>query len=99
MAAANYSEQDVQTLLAMYADMQNDGIPAIAEKLGKPVRSIRSKLVRLGVYEAPDKVSNKTEGPSKKELLRDLEAVGFDTNGFEGATKPALHRLLGLVKN
>jgi hypothetical protein len=44
-------------------------------------------------------VSNNTEGPSKKELLREIEAKGFDTAGFEGATKIALSRLLGLVAN
>jgi hypothetical protein len=34
-------------------------------------------------------------GPSKKELLNDLEnIVGFDVTGFSGATKPAIQELI-----
>jgi hypothetical protein len=97
---ANYTPEMLDRMIAMYEDLGNDGIPEIAETLGKTVRSIRSKLVREGVYVAsPKGASNKTEGPSKKELLREIEAKGFDTAGFEGATKIALSRLLGLVAN
>lgn len=97
---ANYTPEMLDRMVAMYEDLGNDGIPEIAETLGKTVRSIRSKLVREGVYVAsPKGASNKTEGPSKKELLREIEAKGFDTTGFEGATKIALSRLLGLVAN
>ena len=97
---ANYTPEMMDRMVAMYEDLGNDGIPEIAETLGKTVRSIRSKLVREGVYVAsPKGASTKTEGPSKKELLREIEAKGFDTTGFEGATKIALSRLLGLVAN
>jgi hypothetical protein len=97
---ANYTPEMLNRMIEMYEELGNDGIPDIAEALGKPVRSVRSKLVREGVYvAAPKGVSNKTEGPSKKELLREIEAKGFDTTGFEGATKIALSRLLGLVAN
>lgn len=97
---ANYTQEMLDRMLTMYADLGNEGIPEIAETLNKTVRSIRSKLVREGVYVAtPKSASNKTEGPSKKELLRELESKGFDTTGFEGATKIALSRLLGLVAN
>lgn len=97
---ANYTPEMLERMVAMYQELGNDGIEEIAETLGKTVRSIRSKLVREGVYvAAPKGASNKTEGPSKKELLRDIEAKGFDTTGFEGATKIALSRLLGLVAN
>lgn len=97
---ANYTPEMLDRMIAMYEDLGNDGITEIAETLGKTVRSIRSKLVREGVYVAsPKGASNKTEGPSKKELLRELEAKGFDVTGFEGATKIALSRLLGLVAN
>jgi hypothetical protein len=97
---ANYTQDMVNRMLVMYEDLGNDGIPEIAAALNKTERSIRSKLVREGVYKAsPKGASNKTEGPSKKELLREIEAKGFDTTGFEGATKIALSRLLGLVVN
>lgn len=97
---ANYTPEMLDRMIAMYEDLGNDGIPEIAETLNKTVRSVRSKLVREGVYVAsPKGASNKTEGPSKKELLREIEAKGFDATGFEGATKVALSRLLGLVAN
>ena len=75
-------------------------VEEIAETIGKSVRSVRSKLVREGVYVAKEKVATrKVEGPTKKEILRDLDAIGFDSKGFEGATKDALTRLLGMVAN
>ena len=75
-------------------------VDQIADTVGKTVRSVRSKLVREGVYVAKEKVATrKVEGPTKKEILRDLDATGFDTKGFEGATKEALTRLLGMVAN
>ena len=75
-------------------------VEEIAETIGKSVRSVRSKLVREGVYVAKEKVATrKVEGPTKKELLIDIDATGFDTKGFEGATKEALTRLLGVIAN
>ena len=75
-------------------------VEEIAETIGKSVRSVRSKLVREGVYVAKEKpATRKVEGPTKKELLIDIDATGFDTKGFEGATKEALTRLLGVIAN
>jgi hypothetical protein len=93
----NYDEDTTAQLLQLYEEHGTEGLSVIAEILGKPVRSIRSKLVREGVYQPQTKNNKKTDGPSKKELLRDIEAKGFDVNGFESATKPALERLLNLV--
>ena len=39
----------------------------------------------------------KVQGPTKKELLRDLESTGFEVAGFEGATKEAITRLIAMV--
>lgn len=97
---SNYTPEMVDQLISLYEKLGNEGLEQIAKTLDKPVRSIRSKLVREGVYvPSPKNASNKLNGPSKKELLRDLEALGFEIEGFEGATKVALARLLGLVKN
>ena len=75
-------------------------VAEIADSIGKSVRSVRSKLVREGVYVAKPKVAaRKVEGPSKKEILNQLESTGFEVKGFEGATKEALTRLLGVVTN
>lgn len=94
----NYTDEQVATATTMYQELGNEGLDQIADKIGKSVRSVRSKLVREGVYIAtPKKTAAKQEGPSKKEILRDIEAKGFDVAGFEGATKSALTRLLGVV--
>ena len=96
----NYTDEMVKTAVSMYEDLGNDGLDQIAGAIGKNVRSVRSKLVREGVYIAtPKKVAKKVDGPSKKELLRTIEGIGFDVAGFEGATKSALTRLHGIVAN
>ena len=93
MAQLNYTPEMTATIVEQY--QQGTDVTAIAESIGKSVRSVRSKLVREGVYVAKPKVSNpKATGPTKKMLLRDLEATGFDVSGFEGATKDAIVRLI-----
>ena len=96
--AANYTAEMVDSMIEMYKELGNDGLDEIAESLDKTVRSVRAKLVREGVYVAsPKKTAMKQDGPSKKEILRDIEAQGFDVTGFEGATKAALTRLISVV--
>ncbi len=96
----NYTDEMVDTAVSMYQELGNDGLDQIAETVGKSIRSVRSKLVREGIYIAtPKKVAVKQDGPSKKELLRSIESHDFDVKGFEGATKDALTRLLGVVTN
>ena len=98
--AANYTAEMVDSMIEMYNELGNDGLDQIAAELDKPVRSVRSKLVREGVYVAsPKKTAAKQDGPSKKEILREIEASGFDVTGFEGATKAALTRLISVVAN
>jgi hypothetical protein len=94
---ANYTDMQVGRMIEMYNELGNEGLEEIAAALSKSVRSVRSKLVREGVYVAAQKAPKvaKDSGPSKKELLNDLEAiVGFDVTGFTGATKPALQALI-----
>lgn len=96
----NYSAEMVDSMVAMYNELGNEGLDQIAAELDKTVRSVRSKLVREGVYVAsPKKAAAKQEGPSKKEILREIESNGFDVSGFEGATKAALSRLISVVAN
>jgi DNA polymerase I-like protein with 3'-5' exonuclease and polymerase domains len=93
---ANYTAE----LTAKIIDQYQNGtdVAEIAASIDKSVRSVRSKLVREGVYVAQPKVkSQKVQGPTKKELLRDLEGTGFDVSGFEGATKEAITRLIAMV--
>ena len=92
----NYTPEMTTQIVDAYSSGM--AITEIADRVGKSARSVRSKLVREGVYVAqPKKVTRKVEGPSKKEILRDLQGAGFDVKGFEGATKEALTRLLGMV--
>ena len=96
--AVNYTPEMVETAIQMYVELGNDGLDAIAERLGKNVRSVRSKLVREGVYVAPVKGAStaKNDGPTKKELLAELRGVTpFDFgDGLNGATKDAIKDLL-----
>lgn len=98
---ANYTDAQVEKLVSMYAELGNEGLDEIATALSKSVRSVRSKLVREGVYVAsakPAKVA-KDLGPSKKELLNELESiVGFDVTGLTGATKEAIAQVIALAQ-
>lgn len=97
----NYTDSMVEQMLQMYAELGNDGIEQIAQTLGKPVRSVRSKLVREGAYVASEKAPKaaKVEGPTKKELLNELEAlVAFPVDGLMGATKEAIAHVIALAR-
>ena len=97
----NYTEAMVEQMIQMYAELGNEGLDTIAETIGKPVRSVRSKLVREGVYvAAPEKPkAKKEEGPTKKELLNQLESlVAFDVSGLMGATKEAIAHVIALAE-
>ena len=83
LKSANYTAEMVDTMIEMYNELGNDGLDQIAESMDKTVRSVRSKLVREGAYVAsPKKSAAKQDGPSKKEILRDIEAQGFDVTGL-----------------
>ena len=93
----NYTDTDMSVLTNMYGELGNDGLDRIAATLNKTVRSVRAKLVREGLYIAPEKgtAKAKKEGPTKKELLLDLEKVApFPVDGFMGATKEAIGHLI-----
>ena len=84
-------------MTAQIVDQYQQGveIESIADSIGKSIRSVRSKLVREGVYvAAPKQKSERVQGPTKKELLVELESTGFDVKGLEGATKEAIVRLI-----
>ena len=92
---ANYSVEMTDKIISQY---QNGiSVDEIADAIGKSVRSVRSKLVREGVYIAQEKTkSNKPKEPTKKELLRVLESqVDFPVEGLLGATKESI---LDLIK-
>tara|TARA_B110000977_G_scaffold199824_1_gene288368 strand:- start:1900 stop:2319 length:420 start_codon:yes stop_codon:yes gene_type:complete len=98
--SANYTSAMVATATEMYAELGNDGMDAIATALVKSVRSVRAKLVREGVYVADtkEKAAPRDMGPTKGELLESLVGMGYDVDGLEGATKPAILRLIELME-
>ena len=94
MSKINYTPEMVETAIKAYkADVP---LETIAFELDRSVRSVRSKLVREGVYIAKQKpIAIKRNVPTKKELLRNLEIVApFAVTGFENATKDALQSLI-----
>ena len=92
--AANYSEELTAKVISDY--QEGVDLDAIADEIGKSVRSVRSKLVREGVYVAQPKApSQKRDEPTKKELLNQLETIApFEVTGFMGATKSAISDLI-----
>jgi hypothetical protein len=100
--AANYTDAMVNQAVTMYQELGNDGMQQIADTLGRSIRSVRSKLVREGVYVAAEKPvkAAKVDGPSKKEMLNHLESlVPFPVDGLTGATKEALAYLIDYVES
>lgn len=94
MKNVNYTPELTAQIVSNYeAGM---AVEVIAESIEKSVRSVRSKLVREGVYVAkPKTTSRKSDEPTKKELLNSLEAVyPFNVNDLTGATKDGIKDLL-----
>ena len=81
--------------LAEFDVIDNDLAIDLAAELGKDVRSIRAKAVRMGLYKAKDKVS-KTGGKieSKEAIVADIAAlIGKNLDGLEKAPKLVLQEL------
>jgi hypothetical protein len=97
----NYTDEMVERMIARYQELGNDGMETLAEEMNRSVRSVRSKLVREGVYIATLKApaAPKDTGPSKKELLNQLEdVVGFDVTPLQGATKEGIQALIAFAR-
>jgi Myb-like DNA-binding domain len=94
-----YTKEETEQLLDLYKKYGTDHIEEIARALNKPIKSVRSKLVKEKVYVAGDTGYVKKTGKSKKELLRDLEGIiAMDTSGLTGATKESISSLIDFLK-
>jgi hypothetical protein len=98
-ADRNYTEAQEATIEAFATanggTITNDNVATLADTLGKGVRSVRAKAVRMGVYKAKEKVS-KNGGPveSKEAIVNDIAAlIGANMEGLEKAPKVALQRI------
>ncbi len=96
--APNYTpEQEAQLREAYEAGTDT---AKIAEILGKSVRSVTAKLVRMGVYKKKEYVSKNGEKPIKKQELLDKlgelmpELTANEVDSLAGANKTALQKLV-----
>ena len=81
--------------LSEFDFIDNDRAMDLATELGKDVRSIRAKAVRMGIYKAKAKVS-KTGGKieSKEAIVQDIaDLIGRNLDGLEKAPKLVLQEL------
>lgn len=100
-AKVNYTEAQTDSMKAAYA--AGASVESIAEAMGKAVRSVRAKLVREGVYVAPEKgvKAKREEGPTKKEMLIQLSDVwpSAPVDGLMNATKEAIASLIAHLES
>jgi uncharacterized membrane protein len=100
---ANYTDEMVARIKAMYAEVGNAGIQSIADAVGKSVPSVRAKLIHEKVWVPAEKVAKtpKREGPSKKQVLAGIAIVEpsleAHLEGLDGATIPALSAVFQLL--
>ena len=96
--AINYSPELTAKIVEDYQN--GTSIEAIADAIEKSVRSVRSKLVREGVYVAVEKPkARKNDEPTKKELLNELDEIApFEVDGVMGATKASISTLIAHFK-
>ena len=94
MKNVNYTADLTAQIISDY--QSGTAVEDIASAIDKSVRSVRSKLVREGVYvAAPKAKARKKDEPTKKELLNHLETIApFGVTGFMGATKEAINELI-----
>lgn len=99
MKEVNYTQEMTDKAVSMYQEGGNAALDTIAEALNRSVASVRSKLVREGVYKADPKTATakKDNGPTKADLLETLESVSpddFVTDDFKGANKAGISWLI-----
>ena len=94
----NYTPELTGQIVSAY--QAGTAVEEIAETIGKSVRSVRSKLVREGVYVAVEKPkARKNDEPTKKELLNELDEIApFEVDGLMGATKASISTLIAHFK-
>lgn len=93
-----YSKEQEILLHHLYLD-EKISIEEISEQIGKSIPSIRSKLVRTGIYKKVNYTNEKKTGPGIKQLVRDIENItGLHFDALSRANKSDLLRLIDWVK-
>lgn len=99
--SGNYTEDEKNKVLELYEQLGNEGLDTIAKQLGKTVNSVRAKLVKEGAYIAPEKPSTRKLGPSKKDILNNMEKLGVPSKVLDGlmpSNKESLSLLYDFIK-
>jgi hypothetical protein len=99
--AQNYTSEQTAKIVQDY--QAGVAVEAIAEAVGKSVRSVVAKLSREGVYVAKSYVSKTGEKPVKKDFVADeiaaiLCLTEAETESLTKANKTALAKILQAVR-
>ena len=97
----NYTAENESFLSANYPTM---GIETLAEKLGKSTKSIIAKLVRMGLYQKPERLAKNGEKVVRKNELADaigavLKMTESEISGLAGSPKTALQKIFTALAN
>lgn len=97
----NYTAEQTAKMVADYAEGVT--VEAIAEALGKTVRSVVAKLSREGVYKKKTYTTKTGEAVVKKDAWADYigQALGMteaDTESLTKANKTALAKIADFIK-
>ena len=92
MAAAktvNYTPEQTKAILDAYDNGNGSTVEAIAETVGKSVRSIVAKLSRVGVYKKKEYKTKNGEAVVKKDAHADAigAILGLPENDIDSLTK------------
>ena len=103
----NYTKEQEAEMAERYEACETEEaraaeVEAIAADFGKPVRSVRAKLVRLGVYIAKAKAPAGKRADTKEKIVSDIAgALGVNVetlNGLEKANKAGLTLIRGTLR-
>lgn len=97
----NYTAEQTAAVIADYK--AGVAVEAIAEAVGKSVRSVVAKLSREGVYQKKEYTTKKGETPVKKDALASelMLLAGLteaEADSLSKANKTALAKILAIVK-
>jgi len=95
----NYTPELEATIKSLYDGGKGKSVAEIAAEINRTPKSVLGKLVHMKVYVPAEKPAKTfaEQGPSKKELLGDLEKLGFSEDALKGlgnATKTALQEVV-----
>ena len=100
-----YTDEVVTEIVDTYSaasdgdyDARSAVVKELAEKFEVSVASVRSKLVREGVYVAKEAAKSATSGKTKEDYVKALEAIsGESLTSFSKATKKDLEAFWNYV--